>query len=73
MSDDALEDVLRRIVRGNKEARARFAGLAARTSSAVVAGGWDDLVQIVKEASDDGNGDTDAQGIDPNQGEARSP
>lgn len=54
MSDD-VENIMRRIVRDNQEARAKFQGLTARASSAVVAGNWDALTEIVKEAGSDGN------------------
>lgn len=77
---DSEEAILRRIARENQEARARFAGLTARTSSAVVAGDWDALNAIVKEASNDGNnsgngtdGEPAPTGVDAAQGPESSP
>lgn len=73
--DGDQEAILRRIVRENQEARARFQGLAARTSSAVVAGDWDEFQTIIKEAGNDGNDSesTGPTGIDAAQGPAGSP
>lgn len=74
--DGDQEAILRRIVRENQEARARFQGLAARTSSAVVAGDWDEFQTIIKEASNDGDNESsepDPTGVDAAQGPASSP
>lgn len=74
MSGDALEDALRRIVRENQEARARSEKIAARTSSAIVAGDWDALQAIVKEAGNDGSdGDSESTGDFPAASGAGSP
>lgn len=66
--DSSPEALLRRIVHDNQAARLRFSGLADRTITAVVAGDWDKLGPIVREASDGG----DTRDI-PTEGGASSP
>lgn len=44
---------MQRIIRENKEERARFEGLAHRTSAAVVNGDWEEFSKIIKAAGSD--------------------